>query len=100
MKTIELVINSENYIGSLKNEHLIVLESKDNCNYKYFKEWSKIKEDKFTYQDLLTDRDYKKVIQYICENDNGILSGCYPVLDDNSISIYYDMKIEIYSPKN
>jgi hypothetical protein len=97
METIELLINNKNYKGTLKSDHEINLTQIDNKNY--FEEWSKIKKEKSTYQDILADKEYKKVIQYICEKENGILSGCYPTLDDNSIIIHYDMKIGVINSK-
>ena len=93
METIELFINNENYKGVLQDDHKIEISQTENC--KYFEEWSKIKKDKITYQDILTDKEYKKVIKYICEDENGILSGCYPTLDNGNITIFYDMKIQI-----
>ena len=97
METIELFINNENYEGTLQSDHRIFLKKIEKS--KYFEEWSNIKKEKPTYQDILTDKDYKKVIKYACENENGILSGCYPTLEDDNITIYYDMKIQIKNQK-
>jgi hypothetical protein len=98
MKDIELFINDENFKGKICNSHQIELTQ--NINHKYFEDWLKIPITSMSYQDVLANREYKKVIKYICEKEDGILSGCYPILDNDNIIIHYDMKIGFVSSKN
>jgi len=95
MKNIELLINNDNYKGVfINNKHQIDLMDIECDKFKYFEDWMKLPPENKTYQDILMNREYKKVIQYICEKENGILSECYPIINDTHITICYNMKIE------